>query len=77
MLKNHGHSVLGKGKRNMKVLITGSCGLIGSEAVQSYNVRAKKVIGIDNNMRSQFFGEDGDTTWVRKGLEEDCKNYTH
>jgi len=61
----------------MKVLITGSCGLIGSEAVQSYNVRAKKVIGIDNNMRSQFFGEDGDTTWVRKGLEDDCKNYTH
>lgn len=61
----------------MKVLITGSCGLIGSEAVEYYGVRASKVVGIDNNMRSQFFGEDGDTSWIRKRLEEECKNYTH
>jgi CDP-paratose 2-epimerase len=61
----------------MKVLITGSCGLIGSEAVRYYNARADKVLGIDNNMRSQFFGEDGDTTWVRKRLEQDCKTYSH
>jgi CDP-paratose 2-epimerase len=61
----------------MKVLITGSCGLIGSEAVRYYNARADKVLGIDNNMRSQFFGEDGDTSWVRKRLEQECKTYSH
>jgi CDP-paratose 2-epimerase len=61
----------------MKVLITGSCGLIGSEAVRYYSLRADRVVGIDNNMRSQFFGEDGDTTWVRKKLEKECKKYSH
>jgi CDP-paratose 2-epimerase len=46
----------------MRVLITGSCGLIGSEAVLYYNDRASQVVGIDNNMRREFFGSDGDTT---------------
>jgi CDP-paratose 2-epimerase len=46
----------------MKVLVTGSSGLIGSEAVTYYEQRGHDVIGIDNNMRADFFGPDGDTS---------------
>ena len=61
----------------MKVLITGSCGLIGSEAVKYYDKRAELVVGIDNNMRAEFFGPDGDTTWMKRKLETECENYRH
>jgi len=61
----------------MKVLVTGSCGLIGSETVRFYDKQADIVVGIDNNMRSVFFGEDGNTTWVRNILEAECSNYKH
>jgi len=61
----------------MKVLITGSCGLIGSQAVKFYNKRSEIVVGIDNNIRVKFFGIDGDTSWVRKRLENECLKYKH
>lgn len=61
----------------MKVLVTGSCGLIGSEAVRYYDRRAEMVIGIDSNMRAEFFGPDGDTTWVLKKLQAECPKYRH
>ncbi|HME41674.1 MAG TPA: NAD-dependent epimerase/dehydratase family protein [Syntrophorhabdales bacterium] len=61
----------------MRVLITGSCGLIGSEAVRYYDKRAELVVGIDNNLRAQFFGKDGDTDWMRKKLEAECLRYKH
>jgi CDP-paratose 2-epimerase len=61
----------------MKVLVTGSCGLIGSEAVRFYDKRAECVVGIDNNMRAEFFGPDGDTNWNRAVLQEECPNYRH
>lgn len=44
----------------MKVLVTGSSGLIGSEAVAYYDGAGNEVIGVDNNMRAQFFGPQGD-----------------
>ena len=44
-----------------RVLVTGSSGLIGSEAVESYDRRGYEVHGADNNMRREFFGEKGDT----------------
>ena len=40
----------------MKILITGSTGLTGSEAVSFFKEKGWDVVGIDNNMRSQFFG---------------------
>lgn len=46
-----------------KVLVTGSSGLIGSEAVLFYDRLGWNVVGIDNNMRREFFGPPGDTTW--------------
>lgn len=61
----------------MKVLVTGSCGLIGSEVVKYYDKRATLVVGIDNNMRAEFFGPDGDTGWKRKELETKCSKYRH
>jgi CDP-paratose 2-epimerase len=61
----------------VKVLITGSCGLIGSEAVKYYDRRAELVVGIDNNMRAEFFGPDGNTEWKRKELQAACPTYRH
>jgi len=59
------------------VIITGSAGLIGSEAVEFFSKIFDKVIGIDNNMRKEFFGEDASTEWNRKRLEKDIENYIH
>lgn len=60
-----------------KVLVTGSAGLIGSEAVKFFCERDWDAYGIDNNMRSYFFGPDGDTVWVRKRLIREFKTYHH
>lgn len=60
------------------VLVTGSAGLIGSEASKFWVNQSAEVIGIDNNMRSVFFGEDASTEWNRKLLEKTLgKNYHH
>lgn len=61
----------------MKVLVTGSAGLIGSEAVESFDRVGCTVDGIDNNGRADFFGPRGDTTWNRERLEARCRRYTH
>lgn len=61
----------------MKVLVTGSAGLIGSEAVAFFDGLGFGVHGIDNNGRADFFGPQGDTTWNRQRLEATCRNYTH
>ena len=44
------------------ILITGSLGLVGSTAVRYFLDKGESVIGVDNNMRKQFFGEDGDVS---------------
>jgi CDP-paratose 2-epimerase len=54
----------------MKVLITGSSGLIGSEAVLWFDQHGHAVVGVDNNMRRDFFGAQGDTTWMLQRLKE-------
>ncbi len=61
----------------MKVLVTGSSGLIGSEAVQFFDRLGFPVVGVDNNMRADFFGPRGDTTWNRQRLEAKCKRFRH
>ena len=61
----------------MKVLVTGSAGLIGSEAVTYFDALGFAVDGVDNNGRADFFGPQGDTTWNRQRLESTCANYTH
>ena len=59
------------------VLITGSSGLIGSEAVAYFDARGWEVRGVDNNMRRDFFGPDGDTTWNLERLRRSTKHFTH
>lgn len=58
-------------------LITGSAGLIGSEAVRHYCKRDYDVVGVDNNMRRYFFGAEASTEWSRDQLERQFLNYHH
>tara|TARA_A100001011_G_scaffold375925_1_gene437983 strand:+ start:159 stop:1211 length:1053 start_codon:yes stop_codon:yes gene_type:complete len=58
-------------------LITGSCGLVGSESSAFFAQKGFKIIGIDNNIRKFFFGKDGDISWVKKKLKKEIKSYKH
>jgi CDP-paratose 2-epimerase len=58
-------------------LITGSAGLIGSEAVRFFAGLGMQVIGIDNDMRQFFFGAEASTNWNRQRLEREVANYEH
>lgn len=60
-----------------KVLVTGSSGLIGSEAVEHFDSQGDQVFGIDNNMRQVFFGPPGDTSWNLERLKRKTKRFTH
>lgn len=60
-----------------RVLVTGSSGLVGSQAVEHYHQRGWEVHGIDNNMRREFFGATGDTTWNLRRLREAAPAFTH
>jgi CDP-paratose 2-epimerase len=61
----------------MKVLVTGSSGLIGSEAVTHFDQRGHEVVGVDNNMRRVFFGPGGDTLWNLERLKSGTKRFSH
>ena len=58
------------------VIITGSCGLVGSESALYFAEKGFDVVGLDNNARKFFFGKDGDISWLRTRLKK-IKNYTH
>ncbi len=59
-------------------IITGSAGLIGSEATRHFAQRGMDVVGIDNDMRRTFFGDEASTRWNRQRLEADLgQDYTH
>lgn len=60
------------------ILITGSAGLIGSAASAFFIERGYRVVGVDNNMRQYFFGEEASIDWNKLKLEEMFKDkYTH
>lgn len=62
----------------MKIaVITGSAGLIGSEAVRFFSDKFDVLIGIDNNMRKYFFGQEGSVEWNVKRLQDSIPNYQH
>ena len=44
-------------------MVTGSSGLIGSTAVRHWDSLGADVIGVDNDMRQVFFGDQGSTRW--------------
>ena len=64
-------------KLSKRVLITGSSGLIGSEAVFYFDQQGYRVLGIDNNMRADFFGPKGDTTWNLQRLQSKTRFFEH
>ncbi len=59
------------------ILVTGSAGLIGSEAARFFSNKGFKVLGIDNNSRKYFFGPQASTSWNRNKLIRETKNYSH
>ncbi|MFZ6031502.1 MAG: NAD-dependent epimerase/dehydratase family protein [Chloroflexota bacterium] len=61
----------------MKILVTGSAGLIGSQAVRYFSEKGHQLIGVDNNMRMKFFGAEGDTRQVRQSLLDSLNDYRH
>jgi CDP-paratose 2-epimerase len=60
-----------------RALVTGSSGLIGSEAVVFLDQRGWEVHGVDNNLRQSFFGADGDTRWNLERLRRETHRFTH
>ncbi len=58
-------------------IITGSAGLIGSEAAVFLSSKFDKIIGIDNNLREYFFGAEASTEWNQQRLEQTISNYEH
>jgi len=59
------------------VLVTGSCGLIGTESCLYFHERGYSILGIDNDMRSYFFGSESSTIPNREFLIKKLKNYEH
>ncbi len=59
------------------VVVTGSAGLVGSEAAQYFASLGFDIVGIDNDMRRVFFGEQASTAWVRDRLLASLRNYSH
>ena len=58
-------------------LITGSCGLIGSEVCRYFYQFGFRIAGLDNNQRAAFFGPEGDTSWALASLCSDVRDYQH
>ena len=63
-------------KRNT-IIVTGSAGLIGSETVKHFAAEGRHIVGIDNDMRSRFFGAEASTRSTRDQLIETIPDYEH
>ena len=61
----------------VKSLVTGSGGLIGSECVRTLAQQGHRVLGIDNDMRQEFFGTQATTRGVVKDLVQHIRGYRH
>jgi CDP-paratose 2-epimerase len=61
----------------MKILVTGSSGLIGSEVCTHFSNLGHKIFGVDNNQRAVFFGPQGDTSWRLRELQKNLTCFEH
>jgi CDP-paratose 2-epimerase len=59
------------------VLVTGSCGLVGSDVIRWFARLGFSVTGVDDNHRAVFFGPEGDTSWVLGQLQSEIPSYRH
>jgi CDP-paratose 2-epimerase len=60
-----------------RIIVTGSAGLIGSETVRKFAGEGARVVGIDNDMRAQFFGAEASTKNTRDDLVANVRGYEH
>jgi CDP-paratose 2-epimerase len=58
-------------------VITGSAGLVGSEAVLYFSKLGLDIVGVDNGMRADFFGPEASTRWIRDRLRNQVRGYLH
>jgi len=58
-------------------IITGSAGLVGSEAVRHFAAKGMDIVGIDNDMRAHFFGLQASTQWNQRRLNSEVPGYRH
>ncbi len=58
-------------------IVTGSAGLIGSETCRRFHTEGFDLVGIDNDMRAEFFGPEASTLPSRRALESQLKRYRH
>ena len=56
------------------IVVTGAGGLIGSQAVTHFAPSTDAIVGIDNNMRAEFFGPEASTEWVTSDLSRTVEN---
>src|SRR5438045_6213198 len=59
------------------IIVTGSSGLIGSETAKRFAQEELRVVGIDNDMRAQFFGAEASTKATRDELVKNLREYEH
>jgi CDP-paratose 2-epimerase len=59
------------------IIVTGSAGLIGSESVRRFARDGARVVGIDNDMRAEFFGVEASTRKTRDDLIANVHGYEH
>lgn len=59
------------------IIVTGSCGLIGSETVRCFHRQGWQVVGIDNDLRAYYFGPSASTRWALDLLRTVCPGYVH
>src|ERR1700689_605037 len=66
-----------RGYRMSIAIVTGSGGLIGAETVKLFAERGLDIVGIDNDMRSQFFGAEASTRWQSSVLQNSVRGFAH
>ena len=59
------------------IIVTGSAGLIGSETVKHFAKDGQRIVGMDNDMRSRFFGAEASTRTTRDQLVQTIPDYEH
>lgn len=61
----------------IKILVTGSSGLVGSEVCIHFAAKGYEIHGVDNNQRAVFFGPQGDTRWNQQRLQHSIQHFVH
>ncbi len=71
------YAVILGGMIGKKAIVTGACGLIGSEVAVFLATKGFAVTGVDSNHRAVFLGPEGDTSWSLQRLRQEIPDYQH